>query len=121
MSYQGTLSNNDVTVKTKTYFDNYQKDRISYPSNQVDAVVGFFESRGFEKSAAINTATVLLQQAKIDNYNVMELLDNLRKFEKPQLNELIGAILNNNRDNISRIGFRAELNLENKSARNIIY
>lgn len=121
MSYQNTVTNNDVTAKTKKYFDNYQKDRVSYPSNKVDAVVGFFESRGFEKTAAINTATVLLQQAKLDNYNVMELLDSLRKFETPQLNELIGAILNNNRDNISTIGFRAETNLENKSARNIIY
>ena len=119
--FQSTNTNQDQTVKTKQYFDNYEKDRVSYPSNQVDAVIGFFESRGFDKSAAISVGTVLLQQAKIEQYNVMELIDNLRQYQKPQLNELIGAILNNNRDKNTRIGFRQEISGANQSARNIIY
>ena len=116
-----TIDTNDATVKSKQYFDNYQKDRVSYPSNQVDAVLGFFESRGFAKTAAISVSTVLLQQAIIDGVNVMALIDNLREFKKPQLDELIGAILNNNRDKISFLGFRDTTVTENQTARNIIY
>ena len=111
----------DSTAKSKQYFDNYQKDRISYPSNQVDAVLGFFESKGFEKQAAISVSTVLLQQAKIDNINVMTLIDDLKKFDLPKLNELIGAILNNQRDRISLLGFKDTPNVENQSRRNIIF
>lgn len=121
MSDTKTLTqNNDSTVKSKQYFDNYQKDRISYPSNQVDAVLGFFESKGFEKQAAISVSTVLLQQAKVDNINVMTLIDDLKKFDKPKLNELIGAILNNQRDRISLLGFKETAIKENQSKRNII-
>ena len=122
MSHLKTLNQNkDATVKTKQYFDNYQKDRISYPSNQVDAVVGFFESKGFEKQAAISVSTVLLQQAKVDNINVMTLIDDLKKFDLPKLNELIGAILNNQRDRISLLGFKDTPSVSNQSRRNIIF
>lgn len=122
MSDVKTLTQNtDSTVKSKQYFDNYQKDRISYPSNQVDAVIGFFESKGFEKQAAISVSTVLLQQAKVDNINVMTLIDDLKKFDLPKLNELIGAILNNQRDRISLLGFKDTPNVENQSRRNIIF
>lgn len=122
MSDVKTLSaNNDATVRSKQYFDNYQKDRISYPSNQVDAVIGFFESKGFEKQAAISVSTVLLQQAKIDNINVMTLIDDLKRFDMPKLNELIGAILNNQRDKISLLGFKDTDVRENQSRRNIIF
>jgi hypothetical protein len=122
MSDLKTLTqNNDSTVKSKQYFNNYQKDRISYPSNQVDAVVGFFESKGFEKQAAISVSTVLLQQAKIDNINVMTLIDDLKTFDLPKLNELIGAILNNQRDKTSLLGFKETSIRQNQSRRNIIF
>jgi hypothetical protein len=111
---------NDTLVKTKEFFFNYEKEAISYPSNQVDAVVGFFESRGFEKTAAISTATVLLRQAKIDGVNVMDLLDQLRTIDDIKLNNLIGAILNTNRSAISKLGFVAEPTAENVLTRNIV-
>ena len=111
---------NDTLVKTKEFFFNYKKEAISYPSNQVDAVVGFFESRGFEKTAAISTATVLLRQAKIDGVNVMDLLDQLRTIDDIKLNNLIGAILNTNRSAISKLGFVTEPATENVLTRNIV-
>ena len=111
---------NDTLVKTKEFFFNYEKEAISYPSNQVDAVVGFFESRGFEKTAAISTATVLLRQAKIDGVNVMDLLDQLRTIDDIKLNNLIGAILNTNRSAISKLGFVTEPATENVLTRNIV-
>lgn len=111
---------NDTIVKSKEFFFNYQKEAISYPSNQVDAVVGFFESRGFEKTAAISTATILLRQAKIDNVKVMELLDQLKSLDDVKLNNLIGAILNTNRSAISKLGFVTEPTEENVITRNIV-
>jgi hypothetical protein len=111
---------NDTIVKSKEFFFNYEKEAISYPSNQVDAVVGFFESRGFEKTAAISTATILLRQAKIDNVKVMELLDQLKSFDDVKLNNLIGAILNTNRSAISKLGFVTEPTEENVITRNIV-
>lgn len=116
------VSNQDSTVKTKQYFDNYKKDRVSYPSNQIDAVIGFFESRGFEKSAAISVGSVLLQQAKIDQISVMELIDNIKSFDNVKLNELVGAILNNNRNKNTIIGFKDQEDVsKNVYRRNIIY
>lgn len=111
---------NDTIVKSKEFFFNYQKEAISYPSNQVDAVVGFFESRGFERTAAISTATILLRQAKIDNVKVMELLDQLKSLDDVKLNNLIGAILNTNRSSISKLGFVTEPTEENVITRNIV-
>lgn len=117
-----TGQNNDSTVKTKEFFDNYLKDRVSYPSNQVDAVIGFFENRGFDKTAAISVSSVLLQQAKVDQINVMELIDKLKNYDKVALDELIGAILNNNRDRRSILGFKDRSDKsKNVSARNIIF
>lgn len=116
------VSNQDSTVKTKQYFDNYKKDRVSYPSNQIDAVIGFFESRGFEKSAAISVGSVLLQQAKIDQISVMELIDNIKSFDNVKLNQLVGAILNNNRNKNTIIGFKDQEDVsKNVYRRNIIY
>lgn len=115
-----TAQLNDTLVKSKEFFFNYEKEAISYPSNQVDAVVGFFESRGFEKTAAISTATVLLRQAKIDSVNVMDLLDQLRTIDDIKLNNLIGAILNTNRSAISKLGFVTEPATENVLTRNIV-
>jgi hypothetical protein len=117
-----TVVNQDTVVKTKQYFDNYKKDRVSYPSNQIDAVIGFFESRGFEKSAAISVGSVLLQQAKIDQISVMELIDNIKSFDNVRLNELVGAILNNNRNKNTIIGFKDQEDVsKNIYRRNIIY
>jgi hypothetical protein len=124
-SSTGTVSdtqpNNDSLVLTKKYFDNYQKTRINYPSNQVDAVIGFFESKGFEKTAAISVGSVILQQAKIDQISVMELIDKIKTFDSVKLNELVGAILNNNRNKNSILGFRdTEDNSKNIYSRNIL-
>ena len=42
-------SSNDV----KRFYNQYFTDFINFPTNQVDAVIGFFTSRGFEKASAI--------------------------------------------------------------------
>ena len=111
----------DSADKTRKVFDRYFTKALTFPSNDIDAVIGFFESRGFEKSAAISIGSILLEQSRVDNLNVFDLLDRLKKEDKVRLNQLVTAMLNTNRSKISKLGFREET-VENKlESRNILY
>jgi hypothetical protein len=111
---------NDSAGSTKEFFNSYLTQSISYPSNQVDAVIGYFESRGFEKASAIAVGTAILQQAKIDNVNVFELIDTLKGLTNVQLSNVVANILNYSREKISTLGFKVESNYEKFEKRNII-
>jgi hypothetical protein len=110
----------DSADKTRLLFDRYFTQQLSYPSNQVNAVVGFFEKRGFDELASTSVTSVLLQQAKIDGINVFELLDSLKGFDKVKLSNMVTAVLNANRSKISKLGYREPPNLDNLEARNIV-
>ena len=90
------------------YFDNYFNETLTFPGADVDAVVGYFESRGFDKTSSISTASVILQQAKIDNVNVFELLDTLKGLNGTQLSYIVTEVLNNNRVNTSSLGYKVQ-------------
>ena len=52
----------------------------------------------------------------------MELIDKIKTFDSVKLNELVGAILNNNRSKNSIIGFKEQEDVsKNIYRRNIIY
>lgn len=123
MSSTTNISNtsDDSAAFTKLVFDRYFEKEISYPSNQVDAVVGFFVKRGFDQQAAVSVSTVLLQQAKIDQVNVLELIDSLKSYDKVKLSNLVSAILNANRSKISKLGYKTAIDTSNIEARNILY
>ena len=72
----------DSADKVKEFYNRYFTKKIAFPANEIDAVVGFFEKRGFGKSSATSVAGVLLQQAKIDNIKTFELLDGIKNFNK---------------------------------------
>ncbi len=114
-----TLIPQDSATETKKFFDRYFVESVSYPSNQVDAVVGFFKKRGFDEVAATSVAATLLQQAKVDNVNVFKLLDTLKGLENRQLSAVIAQVLNSNRSNISTIGYRNTDNRSQIEIRNI--
>jgi hypothetical protein len=98
--------NNLSKELTPEFFNNFYNIEISYNPSEVDAVIGYFLKRGFEKVSAINTASVLLQQAKIDDLNVQELLDTLKGVSDVQLSLIVAQILNINRSKTSVLGFR---------------
>ena len=100
------MENKDITTE---FFNNFYNLEISYNPSEVDAVIGYFLKRGFDKTAAINTASVLLQQAKIDELNVQQLLDTLKGVDEVQLSLIVAQILNFNREKTSVLGFRDEL------------
>ena len=101
------------TEPTPEYYKNFFELDINYNPEEVDATIGYFLKRGFDKVAAINTASVLLQQAKIDNLNVQQLLDTLTGVTDVQLSVIVAQILNINRSKTSAIGFaKKEVDLD---------
>lgn len=113
-------TNNDSAEKVKTFFNNYFDAPISFPAEQVDAVVGFFEKRGFDKLASASTAVILLTQAKLDNVNVFQLVDTLKGLTDVQLSAVVAEVLNYNRQKISSIGYRVAESTDLIESRNII-
>ena len=101
-------------------FDQYFTNSQNFPSNEVDAVVGFFENRGFEKLAAVSTATTLLSQAGLDGVKVFELLDTLKGLESVQLSAVVAQVINYNRPSTSTIGFRRDNQNNLTEKRNIL-
>ena len=106
--------------KVNKVFDQYFTSSQNFPSNEVDAVVGFFENRGFEKVAAVSTATTLLSQARLDNVKVFELLDTLKGLESVQLSAVVAQVINYNRPSTSTIGFRRNTQNNLTEKRNIL-
>jgi len=113
------ISNTSDKGITK-FFNNYFSETLTFPTNQVDAVISFFEKRGFDKSAAISVATTLLQQAKLDNINVFKLLDTLKGLSELQLSAIVTEILNYNRERSSTLGFKRTSTSNKTEKRNII-
>lgn len=119
-SVVNTISNPDSATETKQFFDRYFTKPISFTSNEVDSVVAFFTKRGFEKDSAVSISTILLQQAKQEKKKVFTLLDTLEGLDEVKLNQLIAAILNNNRSKISVLGYKRDKQVDTAENRNII-
>lgn len=106
--------------RTTEFFDKYFTKKLSFPSNEVDAVIAFFTKRGFDTISAQSTGTVLLEQAKIDNVNVFTLLDTLKGLNEVQLSAVVAEILNYSRDSTSSLGFKRPQTVEKIEKRNIV-
>jgi hypothetical protein len=120
------MNNSSLPIQTQTkdtrvteFFDKYFTEKLSFASNEVDAVVGFFEKRGFEKSAAISTGAILLQQAKLDNIKVFVLLDTLKGLDEAKLSAVVAEVLNYNRLSTSVLGFKNTTSTSTLEKRNI--
>ena len=113
-------TNTDSADATKKFFDTYNRESFSFSSNEVDAVIGYFLKRGFERVSAINTAAVLLEQAKKDNFSVQKLIDTLDGLTDVKLSNAVGTILNINRPKSSQLGFKTDFAGTRIEQRNII-
>lgn len=98
----------DSASDTKIFFNEYGRPDLEYPATSVEATIGFFEGKGFDRDAAEITAATLLKQAKLDNIPVFQLLDQLKGFGSVELSALIAEILNNNRPASSALGYRVK-------------
>jgi hypothetical protein len=96
----------DSAQSTKLFFDQYGKEPLQFSANDVEAAIGFFQSRGFDRDAAEITSMVILKQANLDGLPVFKLLDTLGNLDNLEISALVGEILNNNRPSSSTLGFR---------------
>ena len=110
----------DSSTVVKRYFKTYYGKELAFPSNDVDAVIGFLENKGFDKSAALSTGTILLKQAKLDGIKVFELLDTLKGLDKLQLSYTVTQVLNFNRQKISTLGYRVTDTSKPTESRNLM-
>ena len=109
----------DSAAGTKLFFDRYGERPLEFGANEVGAAIAFFQSRGFENDAAIITAQVLLNQAKLDAVPVFKIIDTLKNFSGVQISALVAEILNNNRNATSSLGYRTDLVEKQNQTRNI--
>jgi hypothetical protein len=104
----------------RRFFDKFFVHEVTFPSNQIDAVVGFFLKNGFDPDSARSTGIVLLNQARLDNINVFQLVDSLKKLTDVQLSQVVAQILNSYREKISLLGFRISNIADTYESRNIV-
>ena len=112
-----TESNSDLTVKV---FDQYYQAPIDLNNNELIAMTGFFEIRGFSKDSAESTALVILKQAKKDNYNSMQIMDTLTGLSNVEISGLVAEILNYNRFKTSSLGISQLYSPADDVVRNIL-
>lgn len=109
----------DSAEETKSFFNRYFTHQVTFPASQIDAVVGFFLKRGFEEQGAKSTAIVLLNQSRLDNVNVFQLLDTLKTLGDVQLSQIVTEVLNVYRERSSSLGFKILALDETLESRNI--
>ncbi len=112
--------NTDSAEDVKNFFDKFFLHQITFPSNQIDAVVGFFLKRGFDDQAARSTSIVLLNQSKLENVNPFKLIDSLKGLSDAQLSSVVTEVLNVYRDRRSSLGYKLTVLEETTESRNII-
>lgn len=110
----------DSSKDTKEFFDKYFTHKVSFPANEIDAVVGFFLKHGFDESSAASTSIVLLNQARVDGVSVFQLVDSLRKLSEVELSQVVAQILNCYREKTSLLGYRIAPLEDNFESRNIL-
>lgn len=116
----GNLPISQNSEDTKQFFDKFFVNQVSFPAAEIDAVISFFLKRDFDLESSRSITIILLNQAKIDNVNVFQLLDTLKKLTDVQLNQVIAQILNSYRENISLLGYRIAEVSDVYESRNIL-
>jgi hypothetical protein len=96
--------NSDSANSTKNLIDNFYKTNIPIDAGTYDALKGFFGSNGFSDIASDTIAYAILYQAYIDQYNPMQVIENIKGLDGAQLNALVTEILNFNRFKTSFLG-----------------
>jgi hypothetical protein len=110
----------DSTLDTRTFFDKFFVHQVSFPSNQIDAALGFFLKRGFDVESARSTSIVLLNQARLDDVNVFALIDTLKTLSDVQLSQVVAQVLNAYREKVSLLGYRIAPLVDSYESRNIL-
>jgi len=111
-----TTSTNRKVVQ---FFDSYFSKPLEFAASDFDATVGFFTQRNFEETAARTISQVLLNQAKLEDIKIFQLLDTLKVLPNNQLSFIITKILNSSRDKTSQLGYQSPVTDKLFELRNI--
>lgn len=118
------VDSNNVTdssgEEVRQFFDKFFRHQITFPTNQIDAVIGFFLKRGFGDEAARSTSIVLLNQARLDGVNVFSLIDQLKGLTDVQLSRVVAEVLNAYRIQTSTLGYKVTTLEDTFENRNIL-
>jgi hypothetical protein len=112
-------TDNDSATEVKQFFNRYFTEQLTFPANQIDAVVGFFMKRGFSEQSAKSTGIVLMSQARLENVNIFQLLDTLKNLNYAQLSSVVTQVMNSSREKISILGYKILAVEETAESRNI--
>jgi len=114
------VSTVDSAQGSKEGLSNYYGSELPMKASALDAMKGFFESRGFSSDAADSIAYIMFYQADIDGYNPFEVLDNIKTLNGAELTLLVNEILNFNRFKSSFLGMSATYSTVPEVAREIL-
>jgi len=114
------ISQLDNTTTVKQFFDNYFINEVSFPAGEIDATVGFFTKRDFDRSSANSIAIVLLNQARAEGVSVFKLLDTMKALTDVQLSQIVAQVLNGYRERTSLLGYRIAPSYNSYESRNIL-
>lgn len=115
-----SIENLSTSQEVKQFFDKYFSKKISFPAEQIDAMIGFFLKRDFDVESARSITIILLNQSKIDSVNPFKLLDTLKTLTDVQLSQVVAQVLNAYRENTSLLGYRVAEVINTFENRNIL-
>lgn len=110
-------SSSDATLKV---FDGVNSNPLQLNNQQLIAMTGFLETRGFKNPSAEQTAIAILKQAKIDGYDGMQILNTLKGTTDVVLNSVVGEIINYSRFKTSTLGLATSVTPVDDIKRNIL-
>lgn len=114
-----TVSKNS-DYKTITAFNTFYDTPIEIETTVYDACKGFFTSKGFDIVSAESVALIIIQQAKKDKLNSMQILDSLKGLSDVEISALVAEIINYNRFKTSFLGYALDYRTNEEVARNIM-
>ncbi len=109
----------DSSKEVRNFFDKYYQKEVTFPAGQIDAVIGYFMKRDFDEESARTIAIIILNQAKVDNVNVFQIIDTLKGLNDVQLSAVVTEILNVYREKTSALGYKIVTEPVTLESRNI--
>jgi len=111
------INSSDPTVQI---FNNYYATPIELHSGTLNALTGFFTSKGFEQLSAQTISVIIMTQSKRDKLNPMSVLDTLDGYDSVEISAFVTTLLNFNRYKTSFLGFSLKFDPKNAVSRNIL-
>lgn len=101
-------------------YDTLYSPPLEVETGVLTSIKGFFTSKGFDDISSETIAITLIKQAKLDNYNPMQLLDTLKGLSSVEISALVGEIINFNRFKTSFLGYARQFTPNSEVKRNVI-